>query len=196
MFAELVSNHGKNLKAIIDSRIFCQSDRDDIYQNALIAVYTALPRFRQECSVLSFAQRCFRNVIISYIRSKQAMNKVFDGNAQVDSDINTEEPVKRVAVSTPVDSKTPEIFYSMRYSSIQKLVDNALAELEKQSPGQAEVYHLMIDFFREYDRKLSDEEISGILDIPVNTVKTRKHRARLKLREILNEEDWYWPKEY
>lgn len=196
MFAELVSNHGGYLRKIIDAKVFCPSDRDDVYQNALIAVYTALPRFRQECSVLSFARRCFRNVVVDYIRSQKTRSRVFNDNTQVDSDINNEEPVKRVAVSTPVDSRTPEIFYSMKYSSIKNLIDDALAELEKQSPGQADVYHLMIDFFREYDRELSDEEISGILDIPVNTIKVRKHRARLKLREILNEEDWYWPEEY
>lgn len=196
MFAELISNHGRNLKLTIDSKIFCPSDRDDVYQNALIAVYTALPRFKRECSVLTFAQRCFHNVIGDYVRKKQRRQNVFDDYTQVDSDLNNDEPSRRIVISVPLDYKTPEIFYSMKYSSIQNLVDDALAKLEELSPGQAEVYHLMIDFFRKHDRSLSDEEISGILDIPVNTIKVRKHRARQKLREILNEEDWYWSQDY
>ena len=196
MFAELVSNHGRNLKTIIDSKIFCPSDRDDVYQNALIAVYTVLPKFRQECSLLTFAQRCFHNVIVDYIRKKKTRSNVFDDYTQVDSDLNTEEPTRRVVISMPVDYKTPEILYSMKHSSIQNMVAVALEELGKKSPEQAEVYQLMIDFFRKHDRNLSDEKISEILEIPVNTVKTRKYRARQNLREILNEEDWHWPEDY
>ena len=196
MFAELISNHGKTLKTIIDSKVFCQSDRNDVYQDALIAVYTALPRFKQECSILTFAQRCFHNVIVNYIRKKKVRGNVFDDYTQVDSDLNTAEPTRRVVISMPVDYKTPEILYSMKHSSIQNMVAVALEELGKKSPEQAEVYQLMIDFFRKHDRNLSDEKISEILEIPVNTVKTRKYRARQNLREILNEEDWHWPEDY
>lgn len=195
IFVELVRNKGRSLKGIVNAKVFCISDRDDVYQKGLIAVYKALPNFKQECSIYSFAQRCFHNVIVSYIRSKQARSRLFDDYTEVASDIGNEESVQRIAVSMPVDPKTPEVLYSMKYSSIQNLVDNALVELNKKSPEQAEVCQLMIDFFRKYDRNLTDQEISEILEIPVNTVKTRKYRARQNLKEIINEEDWYWSKE-
>jgi RNA polymerase sigma-70 factor (ECF subfamily) len=67
------------------------------------------------------------------------------------------------------------------YENKQKLatIDQALIQL---TPIDREI---MILFHKE---EKSYEEISKILNIPTTTIKTRLHRTRLKLRELLKEE--------
>jgi RNA polymerase sigma-70 factor (ECF subfamily) len=64
------------------------------------------------------------------------------------------------------------------YEKKQKLdkIDQALTDL---APIDREIVVLFHKEEKSYD------EISGILKIPVSTIKTRLHRSRLKLRELL-----------
>ncbi|MEO0156660.1 MAG: RNA polymerase sigma factor [candidate division WOR-3 bacterium] len=61
----------------------------------------------------------------------------------------------------------------------EKIVQAIEEAIQKLAPLDREI---MIFFHKE---DLSYQEISKILDLPITTIKTRLHRARMKLREIL-----------
>ena len=173
LFDDIVKNYGSRLRRLISVMVYNPSEIDDIYQDGMINLYSALPKFRKECSPSSYATSCFLNTIRNYIKSKRWE---FLGEDKI----------------TLADEKTPEVLFLKRENSLEQKLYSALDTLEKESPEQAEIYKLMIDFFQKYDKNLSDKEIADTLDIPLNTVKTRKFRARQRLRELIDENEWYW----
>jgi RNA polymerase sigma-70 factor (ECF subfamily) len=84
-----------------------------------------------------------------------------------------ERPIEEIEIAD-VKSSRPALDYDIQ----QKLnkVEQALAQLP---PIDREI---IILFHRE---EKSYQEISEILNLPKTTIKTRLHRARLKLRELI-----------
>ncbi len=70
IFDETIKMHYGKLRQMVDRRIYSPSDREDIFQEGLREFYSALPRFRGECSGYFFALSCISNVIKRYARKQ------------------------------------------------------------------------------------------------------------------------------
>lgn len=84
----------------------------------------------------------------------------------------------------------PEFAYQKKER--QMTIDYALNKLAELDQKQAEACQIIVGFFRKYEDNIKDSELAALLNVPVNTIKKLKFNARKNLREIMNEEDWYW----
>jgi len=119
-------------------------------------LYQNLDRIRNKNSVLYWLFRTARNEIYTYYRSKHVRVDQFNVTDTDDIDIKSGD----------------DTFDEFEQAELKDLV---FAELNKMDIAQREVYHL-----REYGG-LSYKEISAVMNIDENLVKSRLYKTRQKI---------------
>src|SRR5215472_5597705 len=66
-FERILAEHGPALSRLAGSYTNTRSDRDDLLQETVFAIWQALPRFRGECSERTFIFRIGHNRAIAYL---------------------------------------------------------------------------------------------------------------------------------
>ncbi len=138
-----------------------RADREDLYQEILLAVWGALRRFRGDCSERTFVYRVAHNRGITHrARVHRARGPSLD------------------EVLAPADQRdSPEV------ETIERERAAGLGEAIRQLPlAYREVVMLRLE-------GLSSREIAEITGINENNVDVRLTRARLRLRKALTEEE-------
>ena len=135
-------------------------DAHDLSQEAFIKAYKALHTFRLDASFKVWFFQILRNTCISYLRKRKTR--------KMDQTISTDE---LYLVNTDL---TPEEIATQ--SSLMEALKEAI---EKLSPARKEV--IMLREFKGY----SYEEISKIIGISIEKVKSRLYYARQQLSEEL-----------
>ena len=133
-----------------------RQDLEDLTQEALIEIAAALPRFRGECSVETYARRIAVRVALKHMRRARR-----------------EAPPLR-AVPDPSDERDPERIASSRESL--RALFGALDRLH----GSRRVAFTLCAI-----EGLPHEEAAAILEVSVNTLRQRLKRARADLAEHL-----------
>jgi len=129
---------------------------DDLYQDIMLKIYNNLHLFNPKYSLDTWIYRISRNHCIDFIKtSKETIE--FDCGSHTDCKNGTPE---NIAIRE-------EIFSS---------IDNSINNLDLNDR--------QIAYFRFYE-KMKYGEISRIMEININTVKTRVRHIRKKLREEL-----------
>jgi len=129
---------------------------DDIVQDVFMKLYQNLDKIRNKDSILYWLFKTARNEIYDYYRGKHI--KVDQFNVADTDDIELES------------------YENIEYQVEQKeLKDLIFAELNKMDIGQREVY-----LMKEYGG-LSYKEISAVMGIDENLVKSRLYKTRQKL---------------
>jgi RNA polymerase sigma-70 factor, ECF subfamily len=142
---------------------------ETITQDTLLRAYRGRESFRGDCSVGTWLTGIALNVIRDHVRSakfkfwKQARTNALD--------------VQEMASFIPTTESSPE-----RRLLAQEKVQQLTVILKDLSPNQRTVF--LMKFFEE----LSVAEISEVLKMPVNTVRTHLHRALHAVRARLGEE--------
>lgn len=134
-------------------------DVDDICQEACVALLTALPSFRGECSLTHFACRV---ALLTAMAATRRMGHRISSYASVDEEPKSEDD----------DPPSPA---SLLDGARRR---RALRELLNELPlAQAEVLALHVISGNTV------EETSSIVGVPVNTVRSRLRRGLAALRE-------------
>lgn len=141
---------------------------DDVAQEALVAAWRALPRFRGECRFSTWLYRLTTNAAIDLLRREKHRGG--------DDTENWPE--------LPDDSLSPQ--ERAEQTETQTAVRRAMARL---SPEHREI--LLLRYMEELDYG----EIAGALAVSVGTVKSRINRAKGRLRELLAAEGNLFPDE-
>ena len=145
------------------------SDRSrDLTQEVFFKAWKGLKGFREESRFTTWLYRIAHNVVTSALRYDAARPKLrisLDDEGDGDTG-RSPDPVS--AADEPDES-------ALRQERRQLLLD-AVARL---APDQREMIVLRDMQNRSY------EEIAEVLEIPVGTVRSRLHRARLELKERL-----------
>ncbi|GAA0336495.1 sigma-70 family RNA polymerase sigma factor [Bacillus carboniphilus] len=154
----LLTQYGTELKRIAYLYLKDHALTEDIIQEVFISCYNHIEQFREESSYKTWLIKITVNKCKDTLKRWSFRNIVYKEKM----DLNIAE------------AETPEI------QTISKIEDVLLAK---------EILALPVKF-REviilyYYQDLSIEEISNILDLKTNTIKTRLHRARIRLREAL-----------
>lgn len=137
---------------MVSNRMVC----DDIVQDVFMKLYQNLDKIRNKDSILYWLFKTARNEIYDYYRGKHI--KVDQFNVADTDDIELES------------------YENIEYQVEQKeLKDLIFAELNKMDIGQREVY-----LMKEYGG-LSYKEISAVMGIDENLVKSRLYKTRQKL---------------
>src|SRR5262249_5659618 len=139
-------------------------DAQDVVQEAFISAYQSLASFKGDALFFTWLYRIAMNAAISHRRKHKVA-------------VSLETGSKNELVIDPVD----ESAYSQPGDALEQLEDaNRLkAALNRLSPEHRAVLILKDIEGQKY------EEIAEIMQVPVGTVRSRLHRARLELRDLL-----------
>ena len=137
-------------------------DAEEATQEAFLSAWKNLPSFRGESSFSTWLYRLTVN----------ACNDLFRKNKASAANVALED--EEAALQVPDTAPGPE--ESLQRKETQRAVQDALQQLSDE--------HRQVLLLREL-QQLSYDEIAAVLDMDLGTVKSRIHRARNQLREIL-----------
>ncbi len=176
-FGELVERH-RSVVYRVAARMVGPDDADDVTQESFLRAFHRLGRFRGESPFRSWLLRIAHNVALDALERRSRIPvPVADAPAGDSPDAVVGSPV---APRTPAD----ELEVSERRQRLER-------KLEGLRPA-----HRAVLVLRDLEG-LPYEEIAGLTDTPLGSVKGRLHRARAELIEILrsNTYDWELPDE-
>jgi RNA polymerase sigma-70 factor (ECF subfamily) len=159
----LVRTHQGRICSIAYGYVGEQDEAMDLAQEIFVRVYQNLHTCTASEKFLSWLTRIARNACIDHLRRRKARPPR--------QDIPAED-----MISLAAGGPTPE--EEMYRSSRQKLVHTAL---QKLSEINREIIVL------KDIQGLPLEEISGLLDLPLGTVKSRSSRARIELARAITD---------
>ena len=170
-FAQLVGLHEKKVYGL--ARRMCGNPEDaaDAAQEAFLAAWKGLPRFRGEAGFSTWLYRLATNVTIDFLRKEKRRRGLAVSSLSVE-----DEDDQRV-LDVPDLRFTPQSEAERR--ELQEAVHRGLTQLSDE--------HRQVLVLRELNG-LSYSEIAQVLNIEEGTVKSRISRARLALRKILLED--------
>jgi RNA polymerase sigma-70 factor, ECF subfamily len=157
-FGQLVLKYQDRLYNTVFHVIGHAEDARDVTQEALVQAFVKLQTFRRDSAFYTWLYRIAMNAAMSRARRRRKMASL---------DASTADP--------PDDADQPA--ETMERKERCRQIQRAIAELPDD-------YRAAI-VLREIDGH-SYEAIAEILNLPLNTVRTRLHRARLQLRESLD----------
>lgn len=136
-----------------------QDNASDLLQETFIRLYNNRTKIDTEDNFKNWLYRVATNIAYDYFRKKKREN----------------------LISIDDESLSETIELEISYSNLEKEIlgidlENALGEMRPH------YRNILLLFYRE---GFSYEEIAGILELPLNTIKTHLRRARQELSELL-----------
>lgn len=162
-FRELVNRYKALVYGVILRTVADRSRADDLAQEVFLRVHRGLGTFRGESSLSTWLFRITRNVCAE-VRDRRRFEQSLDALAT--DDRVTTEP-----------GAPDRVFADLE---LKDRLDKALASLPPAARFIISAHYLG---GRKY------EDLAHALDMPIGTVKTHLHRARRRLRELLDVED-------
>ncbi|MFQ3549168.1 MAG: sigma-70 family RNA polymerase sigma factor [Armatimonadota bacterium] len=166
-FDELITKYEKRVFNYAYRVAGNYDDANDVAQEALIRVYNSLHTFRGDANFTTWMYRIVTNVFLDD-RKKQKAHRKVSLDEYIDLDENS------VTRQFEDNSPTPEVVIEKKEKD--QFVQNAISTLPEYQKIIVTLYHI---------EDLSYEEIAEILQLPIGTVKSRLNRARLALKEKL-----------
>lgn len=162
-FGELVRRYQDRLFNAIVRVVETGEDAADVVQDAFLNAFQSLNSFKGDSEFFTWLYRIAFNAAISLRRKKRAVLS-FDGD-----DRTATEPVD------PSEYARPGVALERSEEDGQ-----LLAALNRLSPE-----HRMVLVLKELEGQ-KYEDIAEVLDVPIGTVRSRLHRARMELRDLLH----------
>ena len=162
-FGQLVTKYQDRLYTTIAHVVGSEHDAKDIVQDAFVQAFVKLDTFRRRSAFYTWLYRIAFNVAISFLRSKKPTISI-----EQSREAGGDEPID--------DGPAPD--ETMQQKQRAQQVQHALATLSEE--------HRTVLVLREIDG-CCYETIAGILEVPVGTVRSRLHRARMQMRDQLRE---------
>jgi RNA polymerase sigma-70 factor (ECF subfamily) len=163
-FGQLVQKHQDRLYNTLVHVVGCRVEAEDVVQDAFVQAFLKLRSFQRNSAFYTWLYRIAFNAAVSRRRRKRVEFSVEQGREQTGT-----EPLD--------DGEAPSERLERQERARQ--VRTALATLTEE--------HRAILVLREMEG-CCYETIADVLKLPVGTVRSRLHRARLQLREQLKEE--------
>lgn len=171
-FDQLVSKYQRKLGRLLSRFIRDAAEVEDVTQEAFIKAYRALPSFRGDSAFYTWLYRIGVNTAKNYLVSQGR-------RAPTSTEFDSEEAENFESADQLRDINTPESLLLSK--QIGETVNSAMDAL----PDELRTAIVL----REIEG-LSYEEIAGMMDCPIGTVRSRIFRAReavaLKLRPLLD----------
>ncbi|MEO8905693.1 MAG: RNA polymerase sigma factor [Polyangiaceae bacterium] len=160
-FEILMRRHNRRVFRAVRAILKRDAEAEDVMQEAYVRAYEHLPEFRQDATFSTWLTRIAVNEALARLRRERRFQP---------HEPNTEEPALMSADTQP----SPEQLANAR--ELRVVLEQAIDALP--------------DEFRAVFMLRAVEQMTGLetaecLGIPEETVKTRLHRARLRLQEIV-----------
>jgi len=163
-FRLIVDPHAQRVRSLAWRMLGDPHEAEDLAQDVFVSVYNALDRFRADSQLSTWILRITRNHCINRIKSRSRQHL---GRQRLHQEIQIDT---EISGSTKADNN-PE--GKLRRKQTQAWVQQGIAALP---PDQR-----MLVVLRDIEG-LSYDEICAIADLREGTVKSRLHRARLRLQ--------------
>ena len=165
-FGVLVRKYQDRLFPTIARLVGSTENAQDIMQDAFVRGFEKLAQFHGESSFYTWIYRIAVNLALSDHRKNQSRRHS-----------KFEQPGKNQrAADVPDQSPESDPALAFERHEREEIIEAALNELSPE--------HRTVVILKDFDGRRY-EEISGLLNIPVGTVRSRLHRARSELRERL-----------
>jgi RNA polymerase sigma-70 factor (ECF subfamily) len=163
-FGELVRRHQDRLFNTVYRLVDNAEDAQDVVQDAFLSAYQSLGSFKGDSQFFTWLYRIAINTAISMKRKQRVAFTIQAGR----SEEGGTEPLDESEFSRPE--------HALEKAEQERRIQEALKRL---SPEHRTVLILKDMEGQKY------EAMAEILQVPIGTVRSRLHRARLELREIL-----------
>ena len=160
-FGDLVRKYQDRLYNGMVQILRHEAEAEDTVQEAFILALTKLDSFRGKSGFYTWLFRIAYNAAISRIRKRKPTTSL-------------ENPATESQLQLPSDLPAPEAGLVQRERAAQLM----------QALGQLSEEHRHILVLREME-EMDYSAISDVLGLPVGTVRSRLHRARMQLKELL-----------
>jgi RNA polymerase sigma-70 factor (ECF subfamily) len=162
-FGELVSRYQARLYNAAIRLVDNPEDAADVVQDAFLNAYQSLHAFKGDAEFFTWLYRIAFNAAISQKRKKRA--GVSLDAAGPDGGIDPDDPSEYVKPGT-----------ALQRSEDERILQEALNRLSHE--------HREVLVLKELEG-MRYEDIAEVLGVPIGTIRSRLHRARLELRDLL-----------
>jgi RNA polymerase sigma-70 factor, ECF subfamily len=163
-FGELVLRHQDRLYNTVLRLLDHPEDARDVVQEAFLHAYQSLHSFKGDSRFFTWLYRIAVNTAISYKRKHRLVLRLqptADGGRAID----------------PLDpNETNRPGHAIELAEQEKWVHEALSRLSAE--------HRSVLILKDMEG-LKYEDMAEILQVPIGTIRSRLHRARLEMRESL-----------
>ena len=163
-FEILVGNYQQRIFAFLIGMLGSRQDAEDVTQETFLTAYRKLDQFERRSSFYTWLHRIAFNAAIDLQRRKKRTKNQFVSRDSTDFS----EPA-HPQIGTPAT-------IVMAKETVSQ-VHRALSRLDEERRNIIALRDL---------QGMEYTEIASMLDLPIGTVRSRLHRARIELREILN----------
>ncbi|MFI5294637.1 MAG: sigma-70 family RNA polymerase sigma factor [Thermodesulfovibrionales bacterium] len=150
------------------ARLVGEQDAEDLTQDVFVKVSHALETFRGEATVSTWIYRIATNAAMDHLRKPSSVLPARIASFQADDDTSSSQGDKVDGQSTPcLDAQL-----------IRKEMSECIRGLVDDLPEDSRTVLVLSEL-----EELSNHEIAEILQVSLETVKIRLHRARAKLKK-------------
>ncbi len=167
---ELIRRYERPVFSLVFRMVRNRELAEDLTQDCFVKVLSHLDRYRADFKFSSWLFKIANNVAIDHLRRRQLDTISMDGSPHATTADAVES--SRFDVADDAESALEE----MEARELGSAIERAIARLRPEYRSCILLRHV---------EGRSYEEIAGLLDLPLGTVKTYIHRARHELREAL-----------
>jgi RNA polymerase sigma-70 factor (ECF subfamily) len=167
-FGELVRRYQDRLYHCVYRLVDNAEDAQDIVQDAFLNAYQSLDRFKGDSQFFTWLYRIAFNTSISLKRKQRVALTLQSGHDRG----TTDEPLD------PSESSRPE--YALEKAEEERRIQQALNRLS--------IEHRTVLILKDIEGQ-KYQTMAEILQVPIGTIRSRLHRARMELRRLLQGEE-------
>lgn len=176
---QILAEHGRSIDRVA-SLYSGPDNREDLLQDIIVAIWTALPRFRGDSSLRTYLFRIAHNRGVRFLARQARSVEHARGQAI------TFAPGDRRASALPSDRQAVELVDQRpdpeSHAIARQQAQRLFAAVNSLPLGQRQVLSLQLE-------GLAQREIADVLGIHEPNVAVRLHRARAGLHRLLEESD-------
>jgi len=169
-YRELLSRYERPVFSLIYRMVRDRALAEDLAQETFIKVLNALDTYRPEFKFSSWIFKIANNAAIDQLRKREVETLSLDGAPSA----RTADEVEATALQAVDRGESP----------LAELESRELGTEIEQAIGRLRPEYRTAILLRHVEGR-AYEEIAEVMDLPLGTVKTYIHRARLELREYL-----------
>jgi len=169
-FRELVRRYERPVFSLVFRMVRDRETSEELAQETFIKVLNHIDRYQPQFKFSSWLFKIANNIAIDHLRKRHIETISMDGSPHAASAAEIE------ATSFDVAIRQESALEEMEARELGSAIERAIAELRPEYRSCIVLRHV---------EGRSYEEIAATLDLPLGTVKTYIHRARLELRESL-----------
>lgn len=166
-FGELVRRYQDRLYNVVYRLVENAEDAQDVLQEAFLSAYQSLGRFKGDSLFFTWLYRIAVNAAISQKRKHRVVLSIEVNREGLPSN----EPADASEFSQPG--------HALEQFEEERRIQQALSRLSPE--------HRVVLVLKDMEGQ-KYEDMAEVLNVPIGTIRSRLHRARLELREILEKE--------